>query len=276
LTIFSLAWLAGGIPLEEEFIFSGASLGDSKSPLDPVKLFTKPPEVVELPIFFSEADEAFLFSGTSSTDLKQRECWQSGQLFWNATQKCYVAATRGPCGASEWIILTGDPSVAASVECQSMPCPSGHVLLQNGRCHSFNNKSQNICHLKEQVLAINPYGRSECVCRSDPFYVQWKDRCYPLFRKGPCASGEYLMLENNIAVCVSNPCKLDGLVTFNGSCSKLDSEEPCTGSEVLKVDGNSLELKCQLEVRQISIVPYRCGTKSHLAHSSFCRPKWSF
>lgn len=138
--IVSLVWSVGSLAQEELFIFSGQSLGDSKQNVKPSA------ELVKSSV---EAEEVFTFSGTSSDDLKQRECWQNGKLFWNATQKCYVAATRGPCGASEWIILIGDPATAASVECQSRPCPSGHVLLQNGRCYSINKKSASLCRAKE-------------------------------------------------------------------------------------------------------------------------------
>ena len=124
------------------------------------------------------------------------------------------------------------------------------------------------------MLANNPYGLGGCVCRSDPVHVPWKNRCYPLYGRGPCASGQYLRLEDNVAVCVANPCGSDGLVPFNGGCGQLESEESCPGSGVLKVDAATLELKCQLEVRQISLTPYRCGPRSPIFHSPFCRPKW--
>jgi len=260
LLIVSLVWLVGSLSLAEEFIFSGPSL-------------TLKSLVKSSGIFFEdEAEEKLIVSATSPSDLKQRECWQNGQLFWNATQKCYFAATRGPCRASEWIILTGDPAIAASVECQSMPCPPGQTLFGNDRCHSIN-KLTSICHARKAVLENNPYGRGTCVCRSE-LHVPYKNQCYPLFRQGPCTSGEYLRLENYIAVCVTNPCKIDELVLFNARCAKLNSQEPCPGSEVLKVDGDSFELKCQLELRQIGRAPYRCTPRSPIFHSNFCQPKW--
>lgn len=76
------------------------------------------------------------------------------------------------------------------------------------------------------------------------------DQCYPAYKRGPCGTGEYLILPLNSGVpkCRPNRCRIDNFVLFQGSCHELDTAGPCTwGEQLLNLVGvneTTLEIIC--------------------------------
>jgi len=215
----------------------------------------------------------------SPADAKHEECWIKGQVYWPATDRCYQPAKRGPCSPGQWIILTGDSALSASnVQCKPIPCADKHILLENGSCHSVEDKS--ICP-EGKAIATNPFGVADCVCKHGTFLWESDQFCYPLYRKGPCDIGHYLYFNNASAAleCIANSCVEEDRIPYGAGCHKLGSSEPCADMMTLNVDLESLQLKCQnadLSLRQIAIAGYNCGTHSPMRYTKFCRPVWKF
>ncbi|KAM3962509.1 uncharacterized protein ACR2FA_003415 [Aphomia sociella] len=103
-----------------------------------------------------------------------------------------------------------------------------------------------------------------CDCRPGYIYHPGTDRCWPAFQRGPCSSGNYLVLPENsvIPVCQVNPCKVDHYVEWNGRCELLGTTRPCDNlfpiPAALGVNATTLVVNCEklnIELRFASIVP---------------------
>ena len=244
-------------------------------------------------------EEEISTTESNSNDIQQQKCWDKGQLYWPTTDRCHQPAKRGPCEPGKWIILVGDSNSSSNVQCRPIPCPDKQLLLNNGSCHSVDDTS--LCP-QGKVLASSPFGVADCVCKHGTFPWQQNDadRCYPLYKKGPCPSGQYLYYDSNSSSssfstgleCIANICDQDDHIPFDSACYKLGSSEPCSNNaavtsgygvsgtqQTLDVDLETLELKCQnvgLSLRQIAIAGYNCGHHSPMRYTSFCRPAWKF
>jgi len=73
-----------------------------------------------------------------------------------------------------------------------------------------------------------------CDCAPGTVYYSPKQTCYPVYRQGPCADKEYLILPKDdfAPQCVKNPCEKDGNVKFDNKCYQLyKSGGPCAPEE---------------------------------------------
>lgn len=76
-------------------------------------------------------------------------------------------------------------------------------------------------------------------------YHPFTDKCYPAYRRGPCAKGQHLVLPKGkvIPECVSNPC-VDNSVLYRGICYPVGQVGPCSVPELGRVIGiNTLTLE---------------------------------
>lgn len=82
--------------------------------------------------------------------------------------------------------------------------------------------------------------------------------CYAAFKRGPCQSGQYLILPNNSVVpqCEPNPCKRDNFVRFRDGCHELDKEGPCDlGTKIANVVGvneTTLDIICTKDYKLVA------------------------
>ncbi|GLV32535.1 fuseless [Carabus blaptoides fortunei] len=89
-----------------------------------------------------------------------------------------------------------------------------------------------------------------CDCAPSFVYYPPKDKCYHVYKQGPCNPNEYLILKKSdiIPKCVQNPCANDTMVLFNGKCQKLHTANGCPplhlGGGTLEVNATSLQLEC--------------------------------
>lgn len=67
-----------------------------------------------------------------------------------------------------------------------------------------------------------------CDCRPTYVYHPDHDKCYALYRQGPCARGEHLLLKDGSKVpqCERNTCQRDNEVKFQGRCYALGQPGP--------------------------------------------------
>lgn len=78
----------------------------------------------------------------------------------------------------------------------------------------------------------NDDNSSYCDCIDGHLYNPRDDLCYAAYKQGPCPKGFYFLLPEQaiLARCVKNPCRMDGLVPYNGSCYNIESitiDRPC-------------------------------------------------
>lgn len=84
---------------------------------------------------------------------------------------------------------------------------------------------------------------------SGAIYYPESDACFPAFRQGPCAAGEFLVLGNNAIVpeCIRNDCQADGQVKIQNVCYELGKAGPCPNAQlsyVLGVDPKTIHIDC--------------------------------
>lgn len=92
-----------------------------------------------------------------------------------------------------------------------------------------------------------------CDCKTRFLYFPINDSCHEAYRQGPCPLHHFVALPEDNAVprCEANPCFLDGVVPFNGTCHFLRStDSPCGPKAILDVNETTFRLEC------ISIVPF--------------------
>lgn len=80
-------------------------------------------------------------------------------------------------------------------------------------------------------------------------YVPVQKQCYPVYTRGPCAPGQYLIKPKNRGTpqCQRNPCVQDNFVPFRGGCYELDTVGPCSFPElpnVVGVNETTFEIIC--------------------------------
>ncbi|XP_043255037.1 uncharacterized protein LOC122398860 [Colletes gigas] len=86
-----------------------------------------------------------------------------------------------------------------------------------------------------------------CDCRPRFLYFPLNDTCHEAYMQGPCAPQDYVVLPKNEAVpkCIKNPCNVNGLVPYNGTCYSLRTiGGPCAPNGVLGVNETTFELEC--------------------------------
>lgn len=93
-----------------------------------------------------------------------------------------------------------------------------------------------------------------CDCRRGLIYYPDTDDCYQAYRKGPCESEKYLILEDDVVQCVDNPCKIDGHVRYKGRCYPLGSKAPCEEDYILEVNKVVLRPECSDVIMPFLIV----------------------
>ncbi|XP_014472708.1 PREDICTED: uncharacterized protein LOC106743412 [Dinoponera quadriceps] len=97
-----------------------------------------------------------------------------------------------------------------------------------------------------------------CDCRSRFVYFPMNDSCYEVYRQGPCPVNQFVVLPEDDAVprCEANPCIIDGVVPFNGTCHLLQSTGgPCGPDAALGVNETNFQLECiPKEVVHFSII----------------------
>lgn len=91
--------------------------------------------------------------------------------------------------------------------------------------------------------------KSSWVCDCIPRYLYFplNDSCHEAYRQGPCPQNQYVVLSKDEAVprCVSNPCRRDGVVPFNGTCYPLRTiGGPCAPDGVVGVNETTFQLEC--------------------------------
>ncbi|XP_046750684.1 uncharacterized protein LOC124413920 [Diprion similis] len=87
----------------------------------------------------------------------------------------------------------------------------------------------------------------ECDCISGYLYFPINNSCYPAYRQGPCPLENYAVLPQGevIPKCERNPCKQDGLVSYNNTCYELMKVGgPCPPNEVIIVNETTFQLEC--------------------------------
>ncbi|XP_043462103.1 uncharacterized protein LOC122498447 [Leptopilina heterotoma] len=86
-----------------------------------------------------------------------------------------------------------------------------------------------------------------CDC-DDTFLYHLEDNfCYDAYRQGPCPSGYYFVLSPGkyMATCQKNPCRIDGIVPFQGKCHFLwESGQPCKNKETQLGVNNDFQIEC--------------------------------
>ncbi|XP_051166662.1 uncharacterized protein LOC127284965 isoform X2 [Leptopilina boulardi] len=86
-----------------------------------------------------------------------------------------------------------------------------------------------------------------CDCQDTFLYHPENDFCYDAYRQGPCPSGYYFALSpgENVATCQLNPCRIDGLVPFNGKCHFLwESGHPCKNETLFLGINDNFQIEC--------------------------------
>lgn len=90
-----------------------------------------------------------------------------------------------------------------------------------------------------------------CDCEDTFLYHPEEDTCYDAYRQGPCQSGYYNALPpgEDVAKCIKNPCRVDGLVSFQGKCHFLwEAGIPCKdNSTYLGVNKDNFQIECSNE-----------------------------
>ena len=116
-----------------------------------------------------------------------------------------------------------------------------------------------------------------CDCSFPAFlYFEETKSCYPIYRKGPCPAGNYLVLPpgEDVATCEKNPCEKDGLVPFNGSCAPLFVRGPhCLLNGYLNVNPTNFEIICTFQrIQNIVNAPSKpCPPGSRRNSLSICK-----
>ncbi|GLV35409.1 uncharacterized protein CBL_01441 [Carabus blaptoides fortunei] len=118
-----------------------------------------------------------------------------------------------------------------------------------------------------------------CDCAPRFIYYQPMDKCYHVYKQGPCKSNEYLILKKpDTPECVPNPCTNDTLVPFEGTCLRLHSANGCSpshlGGSTLEVNETSLQLECipSYDVAFIVQIPIaNCPAGSKRSAAGRCR-----
>ncbi|XP_046434354.1 uncharacterized protein LOC124186570 [Neodiprion fabricii] len=87
----------------------------------------------------------------------------------------------------------------------------------------------------------------ECDCKPGYLYFPLNNSCHPAYRQGPCRPENYAVLPQGEVVpkCERNPCKQDGLVSYNNTCYELRKiGGPCAQNEYLIVNDATFQLEC--------------------------------
>jgi hypothetical protein len=212
---------------------------------------------------------------TNTSIINEAVCFESGRLFFNG--RCYWPATQGPCGDEEWLVLIDDPKTKSSkASCQRRPCLKKEIPMNGGLCVSLLLGKESICGEKE-MLVTNPFGQGNCICNRNPMHLKWQkdNKCYELYRRGPCGFSEYLIANLDVSgtasptACVPNNCTVDGAVWFQGKCRQLGDICPETSLSI-GVNDSSFQLDCIEIVKGSFPSAPPCTSSSHNVYSKFC------
>lgn len=114
-----------------------------------------------------------------------------------------------------------------------------------------------------------------CDCLTSYLYFSGSNSCHEPYKRGPCPPENYLVLPPGeiLARCEKNPCLEDGLVSFEGSCSRLN--ENCGQNEYnyLIVDQIDFKISCSTSVfHAIITAPGKaCPNGSRRSASGRCK-----
>ncbi|XP_065338739.1 uncharacterized protein LOC135938753 [Cloeon dipterum] len=179
-----------------------------------------------------------------------KECSISlNQTVWfERTSECETLLAKGPCETGEWLVMSED---RLKPICKKAACkfPSVHF---NDTCVQVRDTSY--CPQGMHVT-LTETGEGACDCK--PAHVYWKpkptdkEKCFPLFRRGPCKEHEFLVFSKTSRKvrCTHNRCP-DGQVKPRRSdqCIPLDTPDgPCNTIQlgsVLTVNETTMELNC--------------------------------
>ncbi|XP_043480414.1 uncharacterized protein LOC122510072 [Leptopilina heterotoma] len=86
-----------------------------------------------------------------------------------------------------------------------------------------------------------------CDCEDNLLYNPADGNCYDPYREGPCSIGYYFaLLPGEIsAKCIENPCRIDGLVPYNGQCYNLwRYGHPCSNNNTYLGISENFQIQC--------------------------------
>lgn len=91
-------------------------------------------------------------------------------------------------------------------------------------------------------------------------YYPAYDRCFAAYTRGPCASGQLIILPRGAIIpqCIVNPCPKENEVWFRGGCYRLNSAGPChlpQLNNVVSVNSTTLDLDCIGDMNVVPIWP---------------------
>ncbi|XP_026478975.1 uncharacterized protein LOC113385350 [Ctenocephalides felis] len=84
-----------------------------------------------------------------------------------------------------------------------------------------------------------------CDCGAGTIYHPQTDKCYPIYRRGPCREGQHLILPKGKAIpqCETNPCN-ENSALYRGICQSFGTIGTCRVPELGRVIGvNTLTLE---------------------------------
>ncbi|XP_043480406.1 uncharacterized protein LOC122510068 isoform X2 [Leptopilina heterotoma] len=135
---------------------------------------------------------------------------------------------------------------------------SSKICPQNAYLYSSHYPSNYLCKCYEDFIFLNGY-------------------CYEPYRQGPCHLGSYLIFTpgEGYPKCETNPCALDGMVPFKGSCYQINEYGlPCTPDsyELTATKEGTFELKCRRIGFVIVTAPAKvCRAGSRRVHLLGCK-----
>ncbi|XP_033217239.1 uncharacterized protein LOC117173007 [Belonocnema kinseyi] len=114
-----------------------------------------------------------------------------------------------------------------------------------------------------------------CDCFASYLYFSKSDSCYEPYKQGPCPPENYLVLPPGeiLARCEKNPCLEDGLVPFEGACSRLNEHCGLHEYNYLIVDQTDFKISCDLPVLHAVITApgKTCPNGSRRSATGMCR-----
>jgi len=129
---------------------------------------------------------------------------------------CYLLTTRGPCMDGEWFVMDGggDPTCKER-EC---PHPNSVYVSQDEGCMAIGDRST--C-LPNMELLPNLMGEGQCECIEGYGRLEGASDCHELLKQGPCADGQWLVLDQEGQVVCQDTTCLEDEYYFNGECVQM-------------------------------------------------------
>lgn len=140
-------------------------------------------------------------------------------------------------GAAQDIMFPDDPNVDDRISGNGPPPTERIPLYSPSQC-------------PENMLLYAGDGNISawiCDCIAGYLYFPLNNSCHEAYRQGPCAPQHYVILPPGEVVpkCEKNPCLEDGLVSYNGTCSRVKTNEgPCPDKGILTVNETTFQLEC--------------------------------